>query len=99
MLVAMTFNVGLFVCVIAGLALGTLMFGHILAAEPNVGYEGVLLWLLCAAESCKAMQKSQCFGWCNMICCVRMFSQHANTGMLLGPCVGQSIAIISVTAG
>ena len=40
MLVAMTFNVGLFVCVIAGLALGTLMFGHILAAEPNVGYDG-----------------------------------------------------------
>ncbi len=41
MLVAMTFNAGLFVCVIAGLALGTLMFGHILAAEPTIGYDGV----------------------------------------------------------
>ncbi len=40
MLVAMTFNVGLFVCVIAGLALGTLLFGHILAAEPSFGYDG-----------------------------------------------------------
>ncbi len=40
MLVAMTFNVGLFVCVIAGLALGTLLFGHILAAEPLFGYDG-----------------------------------------------------------
>ncbi len=40
MLVAMTFNVGLFVCVIAGLALGTLLFGHILAAEPSAGDEG-----------------------------------------------------------
>ena len=40
MLVAMTFNVGLFICVIAGLALGTLLFGHILAAEPSFGYDG-----------------------------------------------------------
>ncbi len=55
MLVAMTFNVGLFVCVIAGLALGTLLFGHILAAEPSAGDEGasghiisdVGYWLAC----------------------------------------------------
>lgn len=72
MLVAMTFNVGLFVCVIAGLALGTLMFGHILAAEPIVGYDGVLPWLSSAALNRYAAQQSQCFGWCNMICYVCM---------------------------
>lgn len=70
MLVAMTFNVGLFVCVIAGLALGTLMFGHILAAEPNVGYDGVLPWLSRTALFCCAAQHSQYLGWCNRMCCV-----------------------------
>ena len=64
MLVAMTFNVGLFVCVIAGLALGTLMFGHILAAEPTVGSDGMpSLALKAPPWLCYAARASQCCGW------------------------------------